>query len=185
MGRQADGGQRRDRRPRRRDPGGSPGAAGDGVRPRVPQGDAQIRPGQPPRRLVRAHQRERAGRSLRRPAWPQGPDRVREAVCEGAREDESAGGAQADRADRRRPSVSQRPAAANRLADLHDPADPRGESDYVGDLLDQYVASLDDDKRYLFGTYEYVDLARKVVGVGSVGTRAWVLPFTGRQARTP
>jgi uncharacterized protein (DUF2252 family) len=70
-----------------------------------------------------------------------------------------------------------------RFADLHDPADPRGESDYIRDLLDQYVASLDDDKRYLFGTYEYVDLARKVVGVGSVGTRAWVLLFAGRQGQ--
>ena len=112
VGRQADGGQRRDRRPRRRNPGGSPGAAGDCVRPRVPQGDARVRPGQPPRRVVRAHQRERAGRSLRRSAWPQGPDRVREAVREGASEDESAGGAQVNRAGRRRPSVSQRPAAA-------------------------------------------------------------------------
>ena len=50
-------------------------------------------------------------------------------------------------------------------------------------LLDRYVASLDEDKRYLFGTYEYVDLARKVVGVGSVGTRAWVLLFAGRQGQ--
>jgi uncharacterized protein (DUF2252 family) len=70
-----------------------------------------------------------------------------------------------------------------RFADLHDPADPRDESDYVHDLLDQYVASLDDDKRYLFGTYQFVDIARKVVGVGSVGTRAWVLLFAGRQGQ--
>jgi uncharacterized protein (DUF2252 family) len=70
-----------------------------------------------------------------------------------------------------------------RFADLHDPSDPRDESDYVRDLLDQYLASLDDDKRYLFGTYRFVDIARKVVGVGSVGTRAWVLLFTGRQGR--
>ena len=67
-----------------------------------------------------------------------------------------------------------------RFADLHDPTDPRGESDYVRDLLDQYVASLDADRRYLFGTYQFVDMARKVVGVGSVGTRAWVLLFAGR-----
>ena len=70
-----------------------------------------------------------------------------------------------------------------RFADLHDPTDPRGESDYVRDLLDQYVASLDEDRRYLFGTYEFVDMARKVVGVGSVGTRAWVLLFAGRGGR--
>jgi uncharacterized protein (DUF2252 family) len=70
-----------------------------------------------------------------------------------------------------------------RFADLHDPTDPRRESDYVRDLLDQYVASLDEDRRYLFGTYEFVDMARKVVGVGSVGTRAWVLLFAGRGGR--
>ncbi len=67
-----------------------------------------------------------------------------------------------------------------RFADLHDPADPRAEGDYVRDLLKRYVASLDEDRRYLFGTYEFVDMARKVVGVGSVGTRAWVLLFAGR-----
>ena len=70
-----------------------------------------------------------------------------------------------------------------RFADLHDPTDPRGESDYVRDLLERYVASLDEDRRYLFGTYEFVDMARKVVGVGSVGTRAWVLLFAGRGGR--
>jgi uncharacterized protein (DUF2252 family) len=46
--------------------------------------------------------------------------------------------------------------------------------------LDRYVASLEDDRRYLFETYRFVDMARKVVGVGSVGTRAWVFLFVGR-----
>ncbi len=70
-----------------------------------------------------------------------------------------------------------------RFADLHDPADPRTEEDYVCDLLDRYLESLDEDRRYLFGTYRFVDMARKVVGVGSVGTRAWVLLFAGRQGQ--
>ena len=70
-----------------------------------------------------------------------------------------------------------------RFADLHDPADPRDEADHVRDLLERYIASLGADKRYLFGTYEFVDLARKVVGVGGVGRRAWVLLFAGRQGR--
>ena len=34
-------------------------------------------------------------------------------------------------------------------------------------------------------TYRFVDMARKVVGVGSVGTRAWVLLFVGRAGRRP
>jgi uncharacterized protein (DUF2252 family) len=59
------------------------------------------------------------------------------------------------------------------------------ETDYVRTLIDQYAAGLDDDRRYLFGTYEFVDMARKVVGVGSVGTRAWVLLFVGRGGRDP
>jgi uncharacterized protein (DUF2252 family) len=70
-----------------------------------------------------------------------------------------------------------------RFSELRDPTDPRVEEDYVRDLLDAYVASLDEDRRYLFSTYRFVDLARKVVGVGSVGTRAWVLLFAGRGDR--
>jgi hypothetical protein len=62
------------------------------------------------------------------------------------------------------------------LRELFDPGDPRDESAYVRELLDEYAASLDVDRRYLFGTYRFVDMARKVVGVGSVGTRAWVVP---------
>ncbi|HTT29354.1 MAG TPA: DUF2252 domain-containing protein [Solirubrobacteraceae bacterium] len=72
-----------------------------------------------------------------------------------------------------------------RFADLHDSADPRTEEDYVRDLLDRYVESLDDDRRYLFATHRFVDMARKVVGVGSVGTRAWVLLFVGREGQDP
>ena len=72
-----------------------------------------------------------------------------------------------------------------RFSDLHDASDPRDQGDYVRDLLDAYVASLDEDRRYLFSTYRFVDMARKVVGVGSVGTRAWVLLFVGRGGADP
>ena len=51
--------------------------------------------------------------------------------------------------------------------------------------LERYAESLDEDRRYLLGTYRFVDMARKVVGVGSVGTRAWVLLFVGRGGRDP
>jgi uncharacterized protein (DUF2252 family) len=52
-------------------------------------------------------------------------------------------------------------------------------------LLDAYAASLAPDRRYLFQTYRFVDMARKVVGVGSVGTRAWVFLLVGREGRDP
>ena len=52
-------------------------------------------------------------------------------------------------------------------------------------ILDDYRATLDDDRRQLAGQYTYVDLARKVVGVGSVGTRAWVALLLGRDDSDP
>jgi uncharacterized protein (DUF2252 family) len=45
--------------------------------------------------------------------------------------------------------------------------------------LRAYARTLPGDRRHLLEQYRYVDMARKVVGVGSVGTRAWVLLFSG------
>ena len=59
------------------------------------------------------------------------------------------------------------------------------EEDYVRGLLAEYAAGLDEDRRLLFASYEFVDLARKVVGVGSVGTRAWVALLVGRGGLDP
>jgi len=53
------------------------------------------------------------------------------------------------------------------------------------ELLGSYRESLKDDRRHLFDSYRFVDLARKVVGVGSVGTRAWVFLMTGRDGQDP
>ena len=52
-------------------------------------------------------------------------------------------------------------------------------------LLDAYAASLPHDLRRLIASYRFVDMARKVVGVGSVGTRAWILLFEGRDGDDP
>jgi uncharacterized protein (DUF2252 family) len=69
--------------------------------------------------------------------------------------------------------------------ELFDAADARDETEYVRELVDEYARSLDEDRRYLFETYRFVDLARKVVGVGSVGTRAWVFLLVGRGGQDP
>jgi uncharacterized protein (DUF2252 family) len=71
------------------------------------------------------------------------------------------------------------------LRELVDPADARKDTDIAQAALDAYATSLDEDRRYLFATYQFVDMARKVVGVGSVGTRAWVLLFAGRGGQDP
>jgi uncharacterized protein (DUF2252 family) len=67
--------------------------------------------------------------------------------------------------------------------ELFPETDARDETEYVRELLDEYRQGLEEDRRYLFDTYRFVDMARKVVGVGSVGTRAWVFLFVGRGGR--
>ncbi len=51
--------------------------------------------------------------------------------------------------------------------------------------LRSYRRTLSGDRQHLFDKYRYVDLARKVVGVGSVGTRCWVALFVGRDEEDP
>jgi uncharacterized protein (DUF2252 family) len=51
--------------------------------------------------------------------------------------------------------------------------------DEVTGLIDGYRSTLSDDRRYLFDRYRLLDVARKVVGVGSVGTRCWIGLFAG------
>jgi uncharacterized protein (DUF2252 family) len=48
-----------------------------------------------------------------------------------------------------------------------------------------YRATLRDDQRQLLERFELVDVARKVVGVGSVGTRAYIALLQGRDQRDP
>jgi uncharacterized protein (DUF2252 family) len=48
-----------------------------------------------------------------------------------------------------------------------------------------YRATLQDDRRHLLERFEIVDMARKVVGVGSVGTRAFIVLLQGRDQQDP
>ena len=49
----------------------------------------------------------------------------------------------------------------------------------VKDLLAGYRRTLETDRRFLLEQYELTDMARKVVGVGSVGTRCWIVLMLG------
>jgi uncharacterized protein (DUF2252 family) len=51
--------------------------------------------------------------------------------------------------------------------------------------LENYFESLPEDRKSLIGRYRIVDVARKVVGVGSVGTRCWVILMAGNGAGDP
>ena len=53
------------------------------------------------------------------------------------------------------------------------------------DLLRGYRGSLEYDRRVLLEQFRLTDFARKVVGVGSVGTRAWIALLLGRDGQDP
>ena len=62
----------------------------------------------------------------------------------------------------------------------------RGQLEHaVGDLVARYATSLQSDHRILIEQYRLVDMARKVVGVGSVGTRCWIVLLLGRDDQDP
>jgi uncharacterized protein (DUF2252 family) len=55
----------------------------------------------------------------------------------------------------------------------------------LGLFLEQYLASLTEDRRQLISRYQVLDAARKVVGVGSVGTRCWIAFMRGKDEGDP
>jgi uncharacterized protein (DUF2252 family) len=56
---------------------------------------------------------------------------------------------------------------------------------HLGALVGVFRDSLEFDRRVLLEQYELCDFARKVVGVGSVGTRAWIALLLGRDGNDP
>jgi len=52
-------------------------------------------------------------------------------------------------------------------------------------LIGGYRRTLETDRRHLLEQFEFADMARKVVGVGSVGTRCWIILMLGRDASDP
>ncbi|MFD3662560.1 DUF2252 domain-containing protein [Streptomyces sp. NPDC058659] len=55
----------------------------------------------------------------------------------------------------------------------------------LGKIFNDYRSSLSEERRLLLDRYRFVDAARKVVGVGSVGTRCFVLLLEGRDDGDP
>jgi uncharacterized protein (DUF2252 family) len=70
------------------------------------------------------------------------------------------------------------------LASTYDMAPDRVEAAIRQQFRD-YRASLQDDRRHLLERFQVIDVARKVVGVGSVGTRAFIVLLQGRDANDP
>ena len=71
------------------------------------------------------------------------------------------------------------------LRDLAPELTPDRLSKLIREQFTAYRASLQPDMRHLLGHFEVVDVARKVVGVGSVGTRCFIVLLQGRDASDP
>ena len=64
-------------------------------------------------------------------------------------------------------------------------ADAEQIEEYVQGVLSSYRETLTDDHRRLLERFRYAHAARKVVGVGSVGSRAWIALLLGRDVDDP
>ncbi|MGZ4429947.1 MAG: DUF2252 family protein, partial [Nocardioidaceae bacterium] len=71
------------------------------------------------------------------------------------------------------------------VEDLAAPAELQALEEQVRGALRTYRSTLSTERRHLLESYRFVQLARKVVGVGSVGTRAWVVLLLGRDESDP
>jgi uncharacterized protein (DUF2252 family) len=71
------------------------------------------------------------------------------------------------------------------VADLLPDADRQALELTISGLLSRYRRTLPSDRRVLLDRFWFVDMARKVVGVGSVGTRCWVVLLHGHDQTDP
>ena len=58
-------------------------------------------------------------------------------------------------------------------------------AEHLVGLIATYRRTLETDRRFLLEQFRFADLARKVVGVGSVGTRCWIVLMLGRDDADP
>jgi uncharacterized protein (DUF2252 family) len=71
------------------------------------------------------------------------------------------------------------------IDDLVGEAQARRYEQHLSVLFEEYRQSLEPSRRQLMSRFRFVGGARKVVGVGSVGTRAWVVLLLGRDDDDP
>jgi uncharacterized protein (DUF2252 family) len=71
------------------------------------------------------------------------------------------------------------------IEDLADGRDRKAIEEFIHGVIRGYRRTLQRDRRRLLERFRYVHAARKVVGVGSVGTRAWIVLLVGHDNDDP
>ena len=137
-------------------------------------------------RLVRPVGRGRdPGRCSRAQMKPGQVEALREECGQGPGKGQHEGVPQAGPSGRRA-SQAHRRSAVDRPAGRPAPGSQRHQFEgALRALLHSYRRSLQGDHRHLLEGFHFVDAARKVVGVGSVGTRAWIVFMVGNDADDP
>jgi uncharacterized protein (DUF2252 family) len=87
-------------------------------------------------------------------------------------------------ADGRRRIVSD-PPLIQPVEELFADVEANAVREHVGALLAKYQRTLQSDRRHLLEYFTLVDVARKVVGIGSVGTRTWIALMDGGDGTEP
>jgi uncharacterized protein (DUF2252 family) len=83
------------------------------------------------------------------------------------------------------PRIVAQPPLITPMSDLVDPVEHPDFLDEIRQIFRSYRRTLQGDRRHLLEQYRLVDGARKVVGVGSVGTRCFVILLMGRDNNDP
>ncbi|HLQ54866.1 MAG TPA: DUF2252 domain-containing protein, partial [Streptosporangiaceae bacterium] len=84
------------------------------------------------------------------------------------------------------PRINADPPLIVPIADLLPGQMDRSETEaQLTDLIAKYRRTLETDRRFLLGQFQVADMAHKVVGVGSVGTRCWIILMLGSDESDP
>ncbi|HXJ64047.1 MAG TPA: DUF2252 family protein [Actinomycetota bacterium] len=83
------------------------------------------------------------------------------------------------------PRIVSQPPLIVPIAELIGPGQAKELQQRIAAVIRRYRRSLQSDRQHLVEQYRFVDLARKVVGVGSVGTRAWIVLMLGNDPNDP
>jgi uncharacterized protein (DUF2252 family) len=81
--------------------------------------------------------------------------------------------------------LADRPPLVVPVSRLAGDGDPATLEERLGDVLARYRRTLGPDRRTVLDRYRLADVARKVVGVGSVGTRCWIALLVGPGTEDP
>lgn len=84
-----------------------------------------------------------------------------------------------------RPRIAADPPLVVPAGDLMPEVERSALEDQFRDLIKRYGRTLPHNRRFLLEDYRLADVARKVVGVGSVGTRCWIFLLLGRDGSDP